>query len=137
MSTYEDFIAYIAETKLTFSYKMVILQILIDEEFTEGCISKERLISEFREFYLQRKKKGLIVERDRDKNPSPLLNPDTITDNEIWSIMERYPLDLMKEFLEISDHRVCIKSGIQQSLTKEIQYHIISLIQNRLNEYYN
>ena len=85
--TVESFKEYLSTTKLTFSYKAVLILALLDVVNRDGKATTSQLISAFHRFYLERQRKGLLAEKGRERHPSPLIKPDEVSDTQIWQIL--------------------------------------------------
>jgi hypothetical protein len=128
--------AYITDTKLTFSYKMVVILVLLQNADKDGKTSKSTLIREFRQFYKYRQEHGLVVEKEREINPTPLLHPDDVTDSAIWDILRRYPLELMSGYLSIGVDAVQFKPIVWKQLSDTDVLELKNLCLDRLETYY-
>jgi hypothetical protein len=136
MSLLDDFKAYIAETKMTFSYKPVLTKTLLDHVDTSGGISRAALIRHFRQFYINRQQNGLAPEKSRSRYPSPMLTPEVASDDTVWQIIARYPLPLMSDYLDIDDEHIAIKPEIWNGLSAAELVNLRQLAQQRVERYY-
>ena len=131
-----DFKDYIASTQMTFSYKAVMVLALLDVVDQHGKASHSALIARFHAFYLERQRLGLPTEKKRDRNPSPLLKPDEVSDAQIWQILARYPLPLMDDFITVDDDSVRIKSSIWAQMSAADLVELREITQQRIEAYY-
>lgn len=127
---------YIASTSMTFSYKAVMVLALLDAVDQHGKASQSALIAGFHAFYLDRQRRNLPTEKERDRNPSPLLNPDEVSDAQLWQILARYPLPLMDEFITVDDDSVRIKSSIWAQMSAADLVELREIAQQRIEAYY-
>lgn len=134
--TVSDFKDYLSSTQMTFSYKAVMVLALLDAVDQHGKTSQSALIARFHAFYLDRQRRNLHTEKERDRNPSPLLNPDEVSDAQIWQILARYPLPLMDEFITVDDDSVRIKSSIWARMSAADLVELREIAQRRIEAYY-
>lgn len=127
---------YLAITQMTFSYKAVMVLALLDAIDQHGKASHAMLIRGFHAFYLERQRRGLPAEKERERNPSPLLNPDEVSDAQIWQILARYPLELMDEFIALDDDYVRIKPALWSQMTASDLVELKEIAQRRIETYY-
>lgn len=132
-----DFKDYLASTQMTFSYKAVMVLALLDTIDQRGKASRALLIRGFHAFYLDRQHRGLPTEKERERNPSPLLNPDEVSDAQIWQILARYPLELMDEFISVDDDYVRIKPALWSQMTAANLVELKEIAQRRIEAYYD
>jgi hypothetical protein len=90
----EAFKDYLSTTKLTFSYKAVLILALLDIVDRDGKTTTSQLIGAFHQFYLERQRQGLPAEKERERHPSPLIKPDELSDAQIWRIMLQIQLSV-------------------------------------------
>lgn len=131
-----EFKNYIATTKLTFSYKVVVLLVLIENVNHDGQVARERFIKAFRNFYIQRKQQNKIVERLSALPRSPLLNPEEVSDSQIWQILTRYPLQLLQDYVEINDGFIVVKSDIWADMSASDLVELREIAMQRIDDYY-
>lgn len=131
-----EFKSYVSITKLTFSYKPVLVLVLVDNLNPKGEISRTNLITAFRDFYVNRRKDSKPVERKNAMPPSPLLNPDEVSDAQIWQILARYPLPLMDEFITVDNDIVRIKTSIWAQMSAADLVELREIAQKRIEAYY-
>jgi hypothetical protein len=112
MTTFTAFKKYLQNMQMTFSYKAVMIQALLDSIDQQGKVTRTTLIEAFRAFYLNRHRHGLMIEKYRERNPSPMLRPHEVSDAQIWQILARYPLPLMGEFLVVTEDSIQIKPQV-------------------------
>lgn len=134
--TIHAFKDYLSTTQMTFSYKAVMVLALLDAIDQHGKADHAMLIRGFHAFYLERQRKGLPAEKERERNPSPLLNPDEASDAQIWQILARYPLELMDEFISVDDYYVRIKSALWSQMTASDLVELKEIAQRRIEAYY-
>jgi hypothetical protein len=134
--TISEFKDYLASTPVTFSYKAVMVLALLDAVDQHGKASESALIARFHAFYLDRQRRNLPTEKERDRNPSPLLNPDEVSDAQIWQILARYPLPLMDEFITMDDDSVWIKPTIWAQMSAADLVDLREIAQQRIESYY-
>jgi hypothetical protein len=134
--SFEAFKNYLSGTQMTFSYKPVLVAALLDVVDRDGKTTSSRLIDSFREFYLDRLRRGLPTEKERGVSPSPMLKPDEISDEQIWNILVRYPLELMKEFIQFDNEIVRIQPIIWKQLTSDDLIQLKQITQQRIEKYY-
>lgn len=134
--TIHAFKDYLATTHMTFSYKAVMVLTLLDAIDQHGKASHAMLIRSFHAFYLERQRRRLPTEKERERNPSPLLNPDEVSDAQIWQILARYPLELMDEFISVDDDYVRIKSALWSQMTAADLVELKEIAQRRIEAYY-
>jgi len=134
--TISKFKDYLTSMQMTFSYKAVMMLSLLDSVDQHGKTSPSALISRFHAFYLDRQRRNLPTEKERDRNPSPLLNPDQVSDAQIWQILARYPLPLMDEFITVDDDSVRIKSAIWTQMSAADLVELREIAQQRIEAYY-
>ena len=127
---------YLASTSMTFSYKAVMVSALLDVVDQHGKTSQSALIARFHAFYLERQRRGFPSEKERERNPSPLLNPDEVSDAQIWQILARYPLELIDEFIAVDDDYVRIKPAIWSQMTAADLVELKEIAQRRIEAYY-
>jgi len=134
--TVSDLKDYLASTQMTFSYKALMVLALLDAVDQHGKASQSTLIAGFHAFYLDRQRRNLPTEKERDRNPSPLLNPYEISDTQIWQILVRYPLSLMDEFIAVDDDSVRIKPSIWVQMSAADLVELREIAQKRIEAYY-
>ena len=127
---------YLSTTQMTFSYKAVMVLALLDAIDQDGKASHALLMSSFHAFYLDRQRRGLPAEKERDRNPSPLINPDEVSEAQIWQILARYPLELMDEFISVDDDYVRIKSALWSQMTAADLVEMKQIALRRVEAYY-
>lgn len=134
--TVEVFKDYLSTTKLTFSYKAVLVLALVDVVDHVGKASTSQLIGAFHRFYLERQRQGLPAEKERERHPSPLIKPDEVTDDQIWQILARYPLQLMEEYISVDGDIVRFKHNLWSQLSASDLVALKEIAQQRLEAYY-
>ena len=134
--TISEFKDYLSSTTMTFSYKAMMVLALLNGVDQNGKASQSTLIAGFHAFYLDRQSRNLPTEKERDRNPSPLLNPDEVSDAQIWQILARYPLPLMDEFITVDDDSVRIKSSIWAQMSAADLVELREIAQQRIEAYY-
>jgi hypothetical protein len=132
----EAFKDYLSTTQMTFSYKAVMVLALLDAIDQHGKASHAMLIRGFHAFYLDRQHRGLPTEKVRERYPSPLINPDEVSDAQIWQILARYPLELMDEFIAGDDNYVRIKPTLWSQMTAADLVELKEIAQRRIEAYY-
>jgi hypothetical protein len=133
----ESFKDYLATTKLTFSYKPVLVLTLLDVVDRYGKASHAMLIGRFHAFYLERQRQGLPPEKERILYPSPLIKPDEVSDAQVWQILVRYPLELMDEFISVNEDYVRIKSALWSQMTAADLIELKEIALRRIQAYYD
>jgi hypothetical protein len=134
--TIHAFKDYLASTQMTFSYKAVMVLVLLDAIDQHGKASHALLIRSFHAFYLERQYRGLPTEKERERNPTPLLNPHEVSDTQIWQILVRYPLELMDEFIALDDDYVRIKPALWSQMTAADLIELKEIALRRIEAYY-
>lgn len=134
--TIEAFKEYLSTTKLTFSYKAVLVLALLDVIGRDGKASTSQLIGAFHQFYLERQRKNLAAEKERERHPSPLIKPDEVTDEQIWQILARYPLELMEDYISVDGDIVRFKHNLWSQLSASDLVALKEIAQQRLKVYY-
>jgi len=132
----ESFKDYLRTTHMTFSYKAVMVLALVETADRQGKAPHSAIMSRFHAFYLDRQRHGLPGEKTRDRHPSPLTQPDEVSDAQIWQILSRYPLPLMDDFITVDSDFVRIKPAlwVQMSAADLVEIREIALL--RLEAYY-
>jgi len=132
----EAFKEYLSTTRLTFSYKAVLVLMLLDIVDRDGKTSTSQLIAAVHRFYLERQQQGLPAEKTRERYPSPLVNPDEVSDAQIWQILTRYPLELMEDYIVVDDDAVRIKHAVWSRLSASDLVELKEIARQRLDTYY-
>lgn len=132
----EAFKTYLSTTKLTFSYKAVLILALLEVVDHHGKANKEQLVSAFHHFYLARQQQGLIPEKIRSRHPSPLRKPDEVNDAQVWQILVRNPLDLLDAYITFDDDTIQFKHAIWSQLRAQDFIELHKIAQQRLDDYY-
>lgn len=132
----EAFKDYLSTTKLTFSYKAVLVLALLDVIDRDGKATTLQLIGAFHHFYLERQRQGLPTEKERERHPSPLIKPDEVSDAQIWQILVRYPLELMGDYISADGDIVQFRHNLWSQLSASDLVAIKEIAQQRLEVYY-
>ncbi len=135
MTTIDALKEYLTTTHMTFSYKAVMVLALLNAIDHHGKSSRATLIRNVHAFYLDRQRRGLPAEKDRER-PSPLIRPDEVTDEQIWQILTRYPLDLMDAFIAVEDDDVRIKSALWSQMSAADLIELKEIALRRIEIYY-
>jgi hypothetical protein len=132
----DDFKRHIIGMKLTFSYKPVLVKVMLDNVDSAGQLSKDELTHAFRQFYIERSQVGLKSEKSRDRNPSPLLDPEETTNDQIWQILVRYPLPLLDEFIKSDNELVGFNAELWSRMSAADLAELRALVAARIEAYY-
>lgn len=132
----EAFKKDLAKTKLTFSYKAVLILALLEVVDHYGKTNKAQLIAAFHRFYLARQQQGLVPEKTRSRYPSPLRKPDELNDTQVWQILVRYPLNILDAYITFDDDTIQFKHAIWSELRARDFIELKEIAQKRLDDYY-
>lgn len=133
-----DFKQYLETTKLTFSYKLVLVHVLLSSVDEHGHMRQGDLISAFRAFYIERERAGLPTERERERHPSPMQTPHEASDETVWQILARHPLPLMERFVfaDAGAGVVGFKPRLWDAMHARDVAVLRAIVQKRLADYY-
>jgi hypothetical protein len=94
----QEFLDFARSRNLSKSYKPVLVKALLEVVDRNGEASIDRLVQEFRAFYLARQRDGLLVEF----GPPDLTDTQLLPDSQLRQLIVRNPLErfLIKGFLE-------------------------------------
>ncbi len=133
----QEFLDYAKSRNLSRSYKPVLVKALFKLIDREGKVKMDDLVKEFREFYVQRARKGLPVEI----GPTILNNPSTVSDNELRRLIITNPLErfLIKNYLEYHQEEDIVQ--IAPQLWQELRYYemmdVLESAEEQITYYYN
>ncbi|MTV50165.1 DEAD/DEAH box helicase [Heliobacillus mobilis] len=86
---YEEFMAFVRQGDMFFSYKPVLLLAMLELADPEGKVSVERLVEKFVTFYIERAEKGLPAE----KKGSKMLRVQELTVEDVRSLIFEMPFE--------------------------------------------
>lgn len=138
MSNVATFKEYLETTKLTFSYKMVLALVLLENVDAQGRVHRDTVIGAFRQFYVERQQRGLITEKERERHPSPMQTPQQASDGQVWQVLARYPLPLMEDFIvfEEASGIIQLKPQLWDTMRAADLITLKAIARQRLDAYY-
>ncbi|WP_214658757.1 MrcB family domain-containing protein [Candidatus Formimonas warabiya] len=122
------------------SYKLVLMIAFLEGMDAEGKILLNDLARQFKEFYIERKKQGLLA----DINPDPAIaNVEKASLSQIISVIRYNPLNAYRSkgilYVESEGNReiVVMDREIFSEITPAEKEKLISLLENKLKHYYS
>ena len=126
----QDFLEFSKSRTMTRSYKPVLLQALLKHIDREGVAAFDAVAAEFREFYIQRFRRGEVVEFDAPD----VDNPETRSIDEIKRLIIKNPLQrfIIQGFLRYdkTNDTICIVP----ELWNELRYTEVLEVQRSIEE---
>lgn len=132
----EDFFTFLNEKNYTFSYKMVFLLGSIKTANCIGQINLDDLIEYYRNFYLDRLKKNLIVDRKGCNYDFDYLNDKIKVKRSILkNPFEKFE---RKRFFEYNKdlNKISMNHKLWEKLSEKDKTSIINMMKNDLDQYY-
>lgn len=126
---------YCKTMKMSYSYKPLLILALLHSGDKSGCISIEKAVTYFREYYSDRKAQGLPIEKKRC-----IYLRDDVTDKQIVANLLANPVKALVEsgyFFYNEDSQVfSISPEIWNAIDRSSQATITSLCHQKLKDYY-
>lgn len=133
---FPSFLDYCKSMKMTYSYKPILILALLHDGDNNGCIEIKNAVIYFRRYYLNRKVKGLLVE----KKPCIYLKDD-ITDDQIIENLIANPVKALVKsgyfFYNDISETFSISSVLWEEMDKSGKTLIEKICLQKLKDYYN
>jgi len=132
----DKFMEMVEKMDMSYSYKPVLLHAMIENADDKGKVAVEDLIDYFINFYENRRKKGLIVEKKKCIYLSGNYTRNEVMRNIFSNPFKRFEdMGFVKrskdiEYVEFNKH-------IWNKMTNDIKKQILNLCDNALKKYYN
>lgn len=131
----DKFINFVETMSMSKSYKPVLLKALMEHIDEDGKVSVEDIVAYFREFYEDRRDRGMVAEK-----ANSIYQRGTYTDKDIENNIFRNPfkrfqdMRFLKRCKDIS--MVELNKDIFKSLSKEDKAKVVEICNRKLEEYY-
>ncbi len=132
----KDFEDFVEENTLTFSYKLIFLLAMFDLSDQEGEVSMEALHNQYRDFYLDRLKRNLPVDRQNCPYTEQFLNDySKLNKNILSNPFEKFE---RKNFIYHSKDLglLCFNPILWNQMTDEFKQKIVNQEHQFLKDYY-
>ncbi len=133
--TAESFVEYCKTTKMTYSYKMLLISAFMKKADASGCMKIDDAVNFFRDYYEKRRELG----RDIEKANCIYMNPD-VTDDQIRKNLIMNPIRVLdsSEFFSYNKTEKVLKMEPEtwSTLDDKTKETVFDICQQRLKDYY-
>lgn len=130
---YQDFLGFVTEMTMTYSYKPVLIKALFELSNGKGESSLDDILQYFKKYYYTRRDSGLFVEVS-----DSIFSKEEIDDDSAKKTIIRYPYDRFHQrgFLDFFAGKIVFNASIWSKLTEQDKELILEKCEQKLTQYY-
>lgn len=130
---------FVATTKLSFAYQMLLLLVLLQHSDQEGLVSLEETVKYFQNFYRLRLETGLVLEKKQGAGPAKFTNMQARQSELRYTLKSSpFPRFERRGLLSMSDDEqyFVINPALLTALTPSVKQSLRSLAIRRIAEHF-